>query len=210
MTESNRIFVIEDISKNKLKEKGSSFLGYAVKVNSSEEAVEKLNKIKKKYYDATHHCYAYLTLTGEEKYSDDGEPNGTAGIRIINAIKQFNLYDILVVVIRYYGGTKLGVGPLGKAYSNTALELLNDANKFELEEYHKISIKYNFEDSSNIHYLINKYNAKKINPTFVKSPIIECYLKPLEIDNLKENLTNITKGRSNLIISSKNHFLRIK
>lgn len=210
MTESKKIFVIEDITRNKLKEKGSSFLGYAVKVNSSVEAIEKLNEIKKEYYDATHHCYAYLTLVGDEKYSDDGEPNGTAGIRIINAIKQFNLYEILVVVIRYYGGTKLGVGPLGKAYSTTAVELLNDTNKFELEEYNKISIEYNFEDSSNIHYLINKFNAKNINQTFIKSPIIECYLKPSEIDNLKENLTNITKGRSNLIISSKNHFLRIK
>ncbi|MCP5064763.1 MAG: YigZ family protein [Ignavibacteriae bacterium] len=210
MLESKRIFVIEDITQNKLKEKGSSFLGYAVKVNSSEEAVEKLNEVKKEYYDATHHCYAYITLAGEEKYSDDGEPNGTAGIRIINAIKQFNLYDILVVVVRYYGGTKLGVGPLGKAYSTTVVELLDDATKFELEKYHKISIEYNFEDSSNIHYLINKHNAKNINPTFIKSPIIECFLKPFEIDNLNEKLTNITKGRSNLIISSKNHFLRKK
>ncbi|MEE9431251.1 MAG: YigZ family protein, partial [Melioribacteraceae bacterium] len=190
MNEQTKIFVLKDIIQNKFKEKGSSFFGYAVKVNSSIEAKERLNEIRKKYYDATHHCYAYLTLTNEEKYSDDGEPNGTAGIRILNAIKHFNLKDILVVVIRYYGGTKLGVGPLGKAYSTTALTLLETAILIELEEYYKISIEYNFEDSSNVHYLINKYNSKSIKSTFIKTPIIECFIKPFDLDSLEKDLTN--------------------
>jgi len=207
MAESNKIFVLENIEKNKIKEKGSSFLGYAIKVTSSTDAIEKLNKIKKEFYDATHHCYAFLTLSKEEKYSDDGEPNGTAGIRIMNAIKHFHLYDILVVVIRYYGGTKLGVGPLGKAYSTTALNLLASANLIEFEKYYKISIKYNYEDSSNIHYLINKYSAKSINSIFIESPIIECYIKPIDFNNFQEELTNMTKGKSEIDTDYKNNYL---
>ncbi|MCB9247399.1 MAG: YigZ family protein [Ignavibacteriales bacterium] len=77
---------------------------------------------------------------GEEKYSDDGEPNGTAGLRIYNAINHFELNNVLVVVVRYFGGTKLGVGPLGKAYYNCALEVLDSSKKSNLLNLKKLKL----------------------------------------------------------------------
>ena len=112
------IRTIEGITEASIKEKGSVFTGKAYFMSNSQDCIAKLNEIKKEFYDATHHCYCYKLNTGEIKYSDNGEPSGTAGIRILNAIEHFILTDMLVVVIRYFGGTKLGVGPLVKLITN--------------------------------------------------------------------------------------------
>ncbi|MDZ7765436.1 MAG: YigZ family protein [Melioribacteraceae bacterium] len=97
------------------------FIGYAAPCKNDEEAEQILEGKKKQYYDATHNCYAYKILPESIKYLDDGEPSGTAGIRILNAIQHFDLTNLIVISTRYFGGTKLGVGPLGKAYYNSAL-----------------------------------------------------------------------------------------
>ena len=119
-----QIKTIEKFSQKNYKEKGSEFIGRVYHVEQEKEIVETLNKLKKKYYNATHHCYAYKLLNGKIKYSDDGEPGGSAGIRILKAIEHFDLVNQLVVVTRYFGGTKLGVGPLGKAYYTSAYDVL--------------------------------------------------------------------------------------
>src|ERR1035437_8880518 len=125
---------IEGFTEAGIKEKGSAFTGQAYFMSDSDECVKKLNKIIKQFYDATHHCYCYKLNSGEAKYSDNGEPSGTAGIRILNAIEHFDLTDILVVVIRYFGGTKLGVGPLGKAYYESALNVLKSRSEEHTSE----------------------------------------------------------------------------
>lgn len=123
---TDQIQTIEQQHETKFKEKGSLFIGQVYPVNSVEEAEEFLTSVRKKFYDATHHCYAYRIMENDSKYSDDGEPNGTAGIRIANAINHFELTNLLVISIRYYGGTKLGVGPLGKAYYQSAYDTLSE------------------------------------------------------------------------------------
>ncbi|MBI5727800.1 MAG: YigZ family protein, partial [Ignavibacteriales bacterium] len=109
-------FTISEKAEFRLKEKGSLFTGIAFPVRNVQECDEILAQHRKDFYDATHVCYAYRIINGPVKYSDDGEPAGTAGVRLLNAIEHFNYYNILVLSIRYFGGTKLGVGPLGKAY----------------------------------------------------------------------------------------------
>lgn len=117
------------ISKNcryDLKDKGSKFIGLSYKIESNEEADEIIKKNKKEYYDATHNCFAYrlgLDLNSF-RYNDDGEPSGTAGKPILNAIDQLSLTNVLVIVNRYFGGTKLGVPGLIRAYHDTAYETL--------------------------------------------------------------------------------------
>src|ERR1035437_10108273 len=97
------IRTIEGFMEAGIKEKGSVFTGQAYLVNNPEDCLSKLNEIKKEFYDTTHHCYCYKLNTGEIKYSDNGEPSVTAGVRILNAIDHFELTEILVVVIRYFG-----------------------------------------------------------------------------------------------------------
>ena len=110
--------------------KKSKFIGYAYKISSVSDVKNTLEKLKKEHKKATHICYAYK-LIGEdysEKAFDDGEPNGTAGKPILNVINKKNLSNILVVVVRYFGGIKLGAGGLLRAYSKTASETLKEFN----------------------------------------------------------------------------------
>ncbi|MGY6557800.1 MAG: IMPACT family protein [Nitritalea sp.] len=112
-----------------LKEKGSKFLAYAFPVQDKEDVKVRLEELRKVHYDAHHHCYAYrLGVAGEEfRAHDDGEPHHSAGDPILGQIRSFNLSHVLVVVVRYFGGTKLGVGGLITAYKEAARMVLAEA-----------------------------------------------------------------------------------
>ena len=103
--------------------KNSKFICYLYKIKSIEDINKILSNLKEEYKDATHHCYAYI-LDNLKKSSDDGEPGGTAGIPILKVLENNNLTNILAVVIRYFGGVKLGAGPLLRSYSNCANEVI--------------------------------------------------------------------------------------
>ena len=105
-------------------EKKSRFIAAVFPVSSEEEATEALENIKKQYWDARHHCWAYVIGTEQvtERFSDDGEPGGTAGKPILEVIRGQKLYNVLVVVTRYFGGTLLGTGGLVRAYSSACKE----------------------------------------------------------------------------------------
>lgn len=111
------------------KEKGSRFIALAYPVSSVDEAKEILGQIRKEYHDARHHCYAYKIGKDnpEQRYSDDGEPSGTAGKPIYGQIESFGLTNVLIVVVRYFGGIKLGTGGLIQAYRAAARDALNSA-----------------------------------------------------------------------------------
>lgn len=126
--ESDFYRTIESFGEFTLKVKGSNFIAQAYPVNLKEDAERTLQSIRTKYYDATHHCFAYKIGKDDNnfRYSDDGEPSGTAGKPIFQAINHFQLSDILLIVIRYFGGTKLGVGPLARAYYDAAFNVLSN------------------------------------------------------------------------------------
>lgn len=105
----------------------SKFICNLIKVTSELDAIEKINNIKTKYKDATHNCYAYI-INNKMKFSDDKEPNGTAGMPILNVLKNKKLDNILCVVTRYFGGIKLGAGGLVRAYTNSVTNCLKDDN----------------------------------------------------------------------------------
>ena len=120
---------IEEKSTGIYKEKGSKFIAIAVPVSSVDGAMDMLSAIRKEYHDARHHCYAYrIGFEGEEyRINDDGEPSGTAGKPIYGQLLSFDLTNILVVVVRYFGGTKLGVSGLIRAYKSATLDALQQA-----------------------------------------------------------------------------------
>ncbi|GBD89936.1 IMPACT family member YigZ [bacterium BMS3Abin04] len=207
MSKENTIKTISDFSEFKLKEKGSVFIAQVYPVNFNEEAEQTLSNIKKKYFDATHHCFAYRLSDNIERYSDDGEPSGTAGVRILNAIEHFDLVDIIVVVIRYFGGTKLGVGPLGKAYYQSALEVLKQSEIIEKSLFKKIKIVYDYEQTSKIHHFISKYDAKNIVNGFIDKPFIECLVEIDKIDNMIAELIEATGNKIEAVKSDKNYLI---
>ena len=131
------------------KEKGSRFISLGFPVNTTEKCNEIISSLRKKYYDCTHVCSAYLIGEGKEdifRYNDDGEPSGTAGLPIYNEIKGAKLFNILITVIRYYGGTKLGTGGLTRAYGQSAKLLTQSIQpvKIYIKSHFQIIFPYNF------------------------------------------------------------------
>ena len=172
------------------------FIGQVFPVETEEEFSEKLNLVKKEFYDATHHCYAFKLLDEKFKYSDDGEPNGTAGIRIYNAIQHFELVNLGVISIRYYGGTKLGVGPLGKAYYKSAFEAVNEAEIYSKVNYSLLKIYYEFDQTNLVHHLISNFEAIIIENSFVNNrPIINCFVKNEIEDKFINDFINHSNGK---------------
>lgn len=175
-------------SEVRFKEKGSMFIGLSSPINIEEEGINFLNSVKKKFYDATHHCFSYKLADGLFKYSDDGEPNGTAGIRINNAQNHFELTNIITIVVRYFGGVKLGVGPLGKAYYEAAIQNLEASKKIEKELYQKIELKYKFEQTKYVHHLISKFELVVNKNLFELSPIMHCSIKASRINEISSEI----------------------
>jgi len=194
-------------SEFKLKEKGSQFISYFSKAATVEEAEVILDRKKKQFYDATHNCYAYRIHNSSEKYSDDGEPNGTAGIRIMNVINKFDITNCIIVVTRYFGGTKLGVGPLGKAYYESALNSVNESNISILKEYIPIRLSFDFSLSSPTYKCLNDFDAKKITSNYEPEPNIECLIISSRLDDFKNQLTEMTKAKSKITKKSEPIFL---
>lgn len=116
-------------------EKKSRFLGLIVPVTTEAEARAQLDAVKKCEYDARHNCWAYILHSGQKRYSDDGEPQGTAGQPILNVLEREGVQDVLCVVTRYFGGILLGAGGLCRAYTKTAKDALDDAGISELRPW---------------------------------------------------------------------------
>ena len=116
-------------------EKKSRFLGLIVPVTSEAEARTQLDAVKKREYDARHNCWAYILHSGQKRYSDDGEPQGTAGQPILNVLEREGVQDVLCVVTRYFGGILLGAGGLCRAYTKAAKDALDDAGISELRPW---------------------------------------------------------------------------
>ncbi len=116
-------------------EKKSRFLGLIVPVTTEAEARAQLDAVKKREYDARHNCWAYILHSGQKRYSDDGEPQGTAGQPILNVLEREGVQDVLCVVTRYFGGILLGAGGLCRAYTKAAKDALDDAGISELRPW---------------------------------------------------------------------------
>lgn len=150
------------------KEKGSKFLAFAYPVETEQEVKEQLVQLKKKYADATHHCYAFVLGANNEKWraNDDGEPSHSAGMPILNQIKSKGISDVLVVVVRYYGGTKLGVSGLINAYKTAAALALEEAEWEEKQVSQLFEITYNYAETSQVMSLVNRGNVKILAQSF--------------------------------------------
>ena len=195
MNYPEQIVTVDNFSEYSFKEKGSTFIGQVYHCEIEKDVTEAITSAKKKYYDATHHCFGYRFLDQKFKYSDDGEPNGTAGLRILNAIDHFNLVNIIVVVIRIFGGTKLGVGPLGKAYYTSALTVLEKADKILKTLYQKIIIESGFNYTSHIHRILSNHEGKIVNSNYNEVANFVCGIKPSYLTEISNQLSEISRGK---------------
>jgi len=173
---SNTYNQITNNSKGIYKSKGSKFIAYAIIVKSEEQVVDEINKIKKLDKNANHYCYAYIIKPDKsiEKVNDDGEPKNSAGKPILGQIKSKELTNCLIVVVRYFGGIKLGIPGLIKAYKNAALEAIQN-NKIECIDITEMySLKFSYEELNSVMKILKNYNANIINHKNDITSEIEC------------------------------------
>lgn len=207
MTLPEQITTVKQFHQSTLKEKGSEFIAQIYPIRNHDDFETIINSVRKKFYDASHHCYAYKLSDDSKKYSDDGEPSGTAGIRILNAIEHFNLSNALVVIIRYFGGTKLGVGPLGKAYYSSAIQVIDESEHIKMILMEKITIKLPPSFISNIYRIVSNLNGKVEQTRFEQFLEVEIIIPPKNVDSLKNDLKDATKGDFELFRSSEPFYI---
>lgn len=161
------------------KEKGSKFLAFAFPVKSENEIKEQLDSLRKKYFDARHHCYAYVIGSEKAKFKahDDGEPSHSASDPILGQIRSKNLTDVLLVVVRYFGGVKLGVGGLMQAYKAAAEDALNQASIIEIEVMKEVELKFEYSRMPEAMRLVKDFELKILEQSFEESCQIKALLK---------------------------------
>ncbi|MGC9513452.1 MAG: IMPACT family protein [Fidelibacterota bacterium] len=185
----------------KFTEKGSKFLGHAYPVISENQAETVLKEIRKKYYDATHNCYAWRVGTGKDelfRYSDDGEPSGTAGKPIFDMLDKYGVTNLLVVVTRYFGGTKLGTGGLVRAYSQSAELTLSEARIISREIGTKVQITCTYEEHPHIMRILKTYPVIRMNQEFSENVQLYIEIDEMHLPALRMDIQNATSGRVNL------------
>ena len=178
----------------------STFIGYAKPIKTEEEAVEFINEIKKKHKDATHNVWAYTVgkTMNIQRYSDDGEPQGTAGIPTLEVIKKEDLRDVAVVVTRYFGGVKLGAGGLVRAYTKGAKIGIEAAKVIEKVMYQEVRIKIDYNQLGKVQNEIMNMNY------FVKDTIYEdnveiiVYSRLEEVKVLTDKMIDITSATAEI------------
>lgn len=168
---SDAFYSIKNPTTGEYKEKGSKFLAFAFSVSSEEDVKLKLEGLRKQYHDARHHCYAYVIGLNNPYFraNDDGEPGHSAGDPILGQIRSFELINCLVVVIRYFGGTKLGVGGLVNAYKTATAEALSKAEKIEVIISIHVELKFNYASIGLIERWLEEFAAKDINRQYAET-----------------------------------------
>ena len=191
----------------KIIEKKSQFIGQAYYVESKEEAEEIIKQTKKKYSDARHNCYAYIVLEENNlitKSNDDGEPSGTAGIPILNTIKEKELVTVLVIVTRYFGGILLGTGGLARAYSKSALEAIENVGIVEKEQGYEIKFITDYNRIEKLKYYLSKNMCNIVDVVYLEkieliAEVNEKIKIEIENDKTKELFENIEKTSLKLL-----------
>lgn len=189
-----------------LVEKKSKFIASVSPADSEEEALEFLKEIKSKYPDATHNVYAYIIDENNIfRYSDDGEPGGTAGMPVLDTIRKEGLVDVCVVVTRYFGGTLLGTGGLVHAYGSSAKQGLYEADIITRALCNVICVKIDYTMSGKIQHMIGTKNLMTDDIVYGDDVTYYIYTTIDETKDLIKEITELTYGRANITVTEQKY-----
>ena len=183
------MYTIKDNNKYELIIKNSKFITILYKITSIDDIDDSLTRVRKKEPDATHYCYGYI-IDGIKKCSDDGEPSGTAGIPILKVLESHNLTNILCVVVRYFGGIKLGANGLIRAYTKSVSNAIKETTLCELVDGYNLDIVFDYKKTKEINHLLKdiKINSKSFDDVTTYNIDIPISF----LDNIKDkNIKNI-------------------
>ena len=176
-------------------EKKSEFIGHACPVKTEEEAMAFINKIRKKYGDATHNCYAYMLANGSARYSDDGEPQGTAGVPILSVIQKGGFTDAVIVVTRYFGGILLGAGGLVRAYSASARDAVAAARIVAYDFVTEFSVTCSYSDYQKLLPIISQCSVTEDGSDFTDTVTLRLAAKEKNYSDFVAKIAEIGAGR---------------
>lgn len=189
-------------SKADLEIKKSIFIGHSKQCKNEEDAINFIEQIKKENRQANHNCYAYIigANKGIQRYSDDSEPQGTAGLPILGVLKSEDLTDICIVVTRYFGGIKLGASGLIRAYSKAASLALKDSNVVFMKKYLKINLSIDYTLLGKVeNYLVtNKYF--EIKRDYTDKVSIDLYISDVEYEKFEKDIIELTSAAAQMEI----------
>ena len=177
-------------------EKRSRFIGYAKPVRTQEEAMDFINMIRTKHWDATHNVYAYVLRDGQSRrYSDDGEPSGTAGVPVLDVLLKENITDCVVVATRYFGGVLLGAGGLVRAYSHTSKIAVDAAGIMKMSVCAVLSVTCDYNYYGKLSSLIPEYGGIVENTDFGENVTVEFYLPASNEGSFNAKLIDSSLGK---------------
>jgi len=182
------------------KVQGSKFIGQAFQVHSPEEATDRVSAVKQEYYDATHNCSAYQVGLGDEAlfhYDDDGEPSGTAGQPIYQVIQGKELTNLVLVVTRYFGGTKLGTGGLIRAYGETARRTIESGRIIRQHLTTIFTIHTTYDDISEVMRSVDAVGAIIIDQEYGEEIDLKVSVRQARAEKFRQTVKNLTGGRVN-------------
>ncbi len=192
-------FTIERPASSSFTEKKSEFIGYIAPVKTNDEAVAFINQIKAMHRKARHNVYAYILREDNiSRYSDDGEPQGTAGIPVLEVLQKRRLTDVCLVVTRYFGGILLGGGGLLRAYSHAASIACDAAHIMDMRLCRHLKIETDYNLYGKISYILPNFNIITVNSDFADTVTLEILVMSERLDALKKELTEVTNGSANV------------
>lgn len=191
--------VLEE-SVNELIIQKSRFITYVLPVKNEMEASAYLERIRKQHWDASHHVPAWLLETGAQKFSDDGEPGGTAGLPVLESLKHADMQNCMLVVVRYFGGIKLGTGGLVRAYGQAAREAIEAANRCHVSEYEHLHLKIDYTLLGKVQAYLAQMAVVGLETLFTDKVELVFYTPPSSADTLRAELIDMTHGNAEITL----------
>jgi len=191
---------VKERAEDQFVEKKSRFIGYITPATTPEEAMAFVSEIKQKHWDATHNVWAYLLKDGQKRYSDDGEPQGTAGIPVLDVLEKSGVVDICVVATRYFGGILLGGGGLVRAYSHTAKIALDAAQKLTMAECKELEIRVDYSLYGKLNYILPDYEVKLLDSDFGVEVTLHLLMKSHLFPGFEKVFREMTNGRNTITV----------
>ena len=199
---------VQNESNSEFTEKRSRFIGYCKPVTTEQEAVDFINSKRSEHWNATHNVYAYSLREGNiKRYSDDGEPSGTAGMPVLDVITKNEIYDVCIVVTRYFGGVLLGTGGLVRAYSQGAKVALEAGNVVMMQSCLMCEARCSYNQYGKVSSLIMEIGATIDDTVYEADVLIKFHIKPEYLDKLNKQLADATSGEIQAVSDSEKYFM---
>ncbi|MBO4433089.1 MAG: YigZ family protein [Clostridia bacterium] len=182
---------VKDESRSEYSEKHSRFLGFLVPCAGEAEATEAVAAKRKEYWDARHVVYAFVLADGTARFSDDGEPHGTAGKPVLDILKSSGIKNAAIIVVRYFGGILLGTGGLVRAYTSAATGAIENSRKFKISEGDEFSVSLAYGDYDKFTFLLKEYGAQVLSTDFLDNVKLSFCVQSKESENCIKGIKEV-------------------